>query len=100
MLSNGVQVSNGSDTGGRGDNGVIRAWLLAPSSHQGLEQKCLNIFHARPSWKPEYKIIAAEVIFVRVHLLLKTGQTEITCITCISSRVHCDCSDMHLGVFV
>ena len=72
VLSNGVQVSNGSDTGGRGDNGVIRAWLLAPSSHQGLEQKCLNIFHARPSWKPEYKIIAAEVIFVRVHLLLKT----------------------------
>ena len=66
MLSSVVQVlkvlSNGSDTGGRGDNGVIRAWLLAPSSHQGLEQKCLDIFHARASWKPEHKIIAAEVI--------------------------------------
>ena len=52
----------GQIRGAGGDNGVIRAWLLAPSSHQGLEQKCLDIFHARASWKPEHKIIAAEVI--------------------------------------
>ena len=34
----------GQIRGGRGDNGVIRAWLLAPSS-QEPEQMRLDIFH-------------------------------------------------------